>query len=328
MNSKPIFSALLLLLSYSGVTVADMSGKPFSFALIGDVPYGAKIDKKDKKFERLLTDINADDSLKWVLHAGDIKGGGEPCSDAMLLDRKARFMRFNKPFIYTPGDNEWTDCHRVSAGQFSPRERLTKLREIFFSPVGKSLGGKVMTLQSQATMPGFADYQENLMWSEQGVLFATIHLVGSNNAMKKFDKHSSQQRSREDDDEVKQRNRAALAWLETVFSKAKREQAPGVLIMIHANPGLDFLLTQRKPFNEFLFALQDQVEAFAKPVVLAHGDTHTFRIDRPALADKGALRNFTRVESYGDKKVHWVKINVDPNSTVVFTYENHRVEGN
>lgn len=310
----------LFFLLFVGLCTGGMAseGKPFSFALIGDVPYEVEPGEYSPEFERLLADINGDESIKWVLHAGDIKGGGTECTDRMLEDRKARFNRFNKPFILTPGDNEWTDCHRKSAGSFSPRERLKKLRHLFFSPAGVSLGRETKALESQGD-----GYPENVRWREQGVLFATIHLVGSKNGKKDF-----KGRSKKDDAEVKARTRAGLAWLDKVFAEAMSNDAAGVLLMIHANPGLDFIRVSRKPFRKFLSALEAHVKAFGKPVVLAHGDTHTFRVDRPSITGQGTLRNFTRVESYGSSDVHWVKITVDPKDSKVFSFEKREVEGN
>jgi hypothetical protein len=36
------------------------------------------------------------------------------------------------PFIFVPGDNEWTDCERLSNGAYDPLERLGKLRRLFW----------------------------------------------------------------------------------------------------------------------------------------------------------------------------------------------------
>ena len=43
--------------------------------------------------------------------------------------------------VLTPGDNEWTDCHRVAAGEYQPLERLAKLREVFYPVPGMTIGG-------------------------------------------------------------------------------------------------------------------------------------------------------------------------------------------
>ena len=44
---------------------------------------------------------------------------------------REQFDRFEMPLLYTPGDNEWTDCHRPAAGTYNPLERLDAVREAF-----------------------------------------------------------------------------------------------------------------------------------------------------------------------------------------------------
>ena len=46
--------------------------------------------------------------------------GDAPYSAAQI----AGFPAVADPVVYTPGDNEWTDCHRASAGGYLPTERL------------------------------------------------------------------------------------------------------------------------------------------------------------------------------------------------------------
>jgi hypothetical protein len=43
------------------------------------------------------------------------------------------FNALHSAAIFTPGDNEWTDCDRPSNGSFSSRERLDHERQLFFS---------------------------------------------------------------------------------------------------------------------------------------------------------------------------------------------------
>ena len=80
-------------------------------------------------------------------------------------------------------------------------------------------------------------------------------------------------------------------------------------------------------FHDFLVALRAQVIAFTKPVAYVHGDSHYFRVDKPLLDSTGKrVTNFTRVETFGDHQptlgdVNWLKVNVDPSSRGVFSYE-------
>lgn len=299
----------------------------FGFALIADVPYGVAPGQDYPPFDALIDDVNDDRRIKWVLHAGDIKGGGSNCSDAMFMDRLHRYNQFNQPVILTLGDNEWTDCHRVAAGEYLPLERLAKLREVFYPQPGRiTIGGKGMDVDTQADVAGFEEFPENVIWTHQNVTFSAIHIVGSNNATRAFDPNSSAVRSQADDDEVIRRTNAAIAWLDETFARADAIESPGVFIMIHANPGLERGTTNRTGFTEFLLALENHVQAYGKPVVLAHGDSHYFRVDKPALENVNFLPNFTRVETFGSSRVHWLKVNVNPKSRNVFTITQQIIE--
>ena len=291
----------------------------FEFALIGDVPYGVLPDQDYQPFENIINEINNNHKIKWVLHAGDIKSGSTICSDEMFIDRLIRYNKFERPVILTLGDNEWTDCHRVAAGEYQPLERLSKLREIFFANPGTTIGGKEMIIETQASEPGFQEFPENVRWTEQNIVFATMHIVGSENGLRPFDPDSSAIRTQEDEDEVIRRTNAALSWIDSTFNKAKEINAPGVFLMIHANPGLERGLSNRNGFMDFLTALEDYVQDFSKPVVLAHGDSHYFRVDKPALANNSFIANFTRVETFGSSRVHWVRVIVDPKTPEIFT---------
>jgi hypothetical protein len=73
--------------------------------------------------------------------------------------------------------------------------------------------------------------------------------------------------------------------------------------------------------------LREQSLAFGKPVVLAVGDTHIFRVDKPLYTDRNQLvENFTRVEVFGNPSVHWVNVLVEPDQPWVFSFREQLVE--
>jgi hypothetical protein len=75
-----------------------------------------------------------------VLHAGDVKSGSSTCSDERFADLAALYRTFDDPLVLTPGDNDWTDCHRANNGSYVPTERLDTIRELFFPRTGRTLG--------------------------------------------------------------------------------------------------------------------------------------------------------------------------------------------
>ena len=64
-------------------------------------------------YERLIEHVNSEADIAWVLHVGDVKGGSTSCSDEELFRYFDLNQRFEKPFIVTPGDNDWLDCIRM-----------------------------------------------------------------------------------------------------------------------------------------------------------------------------------------------------------------------
>ena len=179
----------------------------FTFALIGDMPYGAE---GDAKFPNVIADINADHQLSFVVHDGDFKNGSSLCSDEVFFNRLDLFNQFEQPFVFIPGDNEWTDCHRANNGSYDPLERLAFLRTVFF-PTDQSLGQQTMTLARQSADPQFTLYRENVRWVEKNVMFVGLHVVGSNNNLG---------RTPSADAEYAARNAANLAWLNDSFALA------------------------------------------------------------------------------------------------------------
>src|SRR6266542_2416624 len=110
------------------------------------------------------------------------------------------FNALRHPVIYIPGDNEWTDCWEPGSGGYAPQERLNRIRQIFFQNPTRSLGQGHLDLVSQSSSEPFHEFVENARWVREGIVFATVHIVGSRNGMKPFPA-----RSEADDAASKQR---------------------------------------------------------------------------------------------------------------------------
>ena len=297
---------------------ANASGNgAFNFALIGDMPYGAE---GDLKFPNVIADINRDRTLAFVAHDGDIKNGSSVCSNEMFDNRLELFNSFVQPLIYVPGDNEWTDCHRANNGAYDPLERLAYLRDLFF-PTDDSLGQRTLTLERQSADPLYSLYRENVRWVVKNVMFAGLHVVGSNNNLG---------RTPSADAEYAARNAATNAWLHDTFDEAVAQGHKAVMLVIQANPLFDQPPAGRTGFNAFLAALEAETIAYEKPVVLVHGDSHYFRIDKPMLGTTSRRRveNFTRVETFGENDNHWLRVSVDPGNPNVFVFDQRIVTAN
>ena len=303
--------AALIFCGVAACTTPPQNQQRFSFALIGDQQYN---ELEERQFPDLLEAINRED-LKFVVHLGDFKAGGNsPCTTALYNKRLGEFNLSRHPFIYTPGDNDWVDCRRPSNGPFEPLERLEKLRDIFFASQ-HSLGRTPMPLTREADAfasdPVLSRYRENTLWTEgenngAAVVFVTLNIQGSNDN-RGFNAINDREQS--------ERTRANIAWLKFAMQRAASEEFMGLAIFMQANPGFeeDPGTVQKSAYREFLEAFEAAALEFRKPILFAHGDSHIFRVDRPYRSplDKRPLGNVTRVEGYGSPFVNWVRISVD-----------------
>jgi hypothetical protein len=307
-----------------------------SFALIGDVPYGLA---EEPKFDRVIDAIHATPAVRFVLHTGDVKQGSERCDDAVFTRRFAQFQRFAVGFVVTPGDNDWTDCHRTNNGNYLPTERLVRFRQVFYPQPGLTTGGKPFAVATQASDPAWPEFVEHQMWRFAGTTMATLHVVGSNNNLdpwNQIDASDSFATPRADRlAEFTRREAAVLAWIDTVFDAASANGSAGVLIAMQANPAFELAASaqQRQGFNRVLDRLGARAQAFGKPVLLAHGDSHYFRLDQPLVrpvagGGSAMLENFSRVENFGNPNVHWVEVQVDARDPGVFQVLPRIVAGN
>ncbi|MES2716574.1 MAG: metallophosphoesterase [Pseudomonadota bacterium] len=320
----------LLATTLPAVAAGEYIRPGVSFALIGDTPYGVA---EEPKFDRVIADINASRNVRFVLHTGDVKQGSERCDDAVFIRRFNQYQGFDDAFIVTPGDNDWTDCHRTNNGSYLPTERLAKFREIFYPVIGRSTGKRQVALLSQAATPGHAAhaaYVENTLWQFAGATMATVHVVGSANNLAPWNQLAGGDRPAERQAEFDARLAASLAWIDEVFNRATAARSAGVLLAMQANPGLESAAgsAARLGFDEVIARITARSIAFGKPVLLAHGDSHYFRLDKPLVNAGVSLENFTRLENFGSPNVHWVEVFVDPRDPNVFSVVPHVVAGN
>jgi hypothetical protein len=290
--------------------VANPTGS-FAFAALGDAPYDSL---ELRRFRLVLRDMEAHD-LRWVLHVGDIFW--RPCSDDHYRTALAWLNSLRHPVIYTPGDNEWTDCWEGGSGSYTPRERLASLRRIFFGQPRQSLGGSPIPLVTQADRPPFQEFVENVRWTHARMMFATVHLVGSRNGLRPFPG-----RTKADDEEVLRRTEAAAAWLRETFAEATANEASAVILGFHGTLGFGVPSEQVEGYEPFTSALEEVVDQFGKPVLAIHGDAHEFTVDQPLVhrTTKRTFSNFTRLEVPGSPDVGWVHVVVTPGNPQPFAF--------
>lgn len=286
---------LALALACSLLLARTAAAASFTFAAIGDVPYGST-----QELAEMAEHVNRQ-PVSFTIHVGDIKSGASRCSDEAFLTVRSLFNQFDQPLIYTPGDNEWTDCHRRVCGAYDPLERLETLRRLFFAGA-ESLGKRKISLQTQGSDARHARHVENRRWHHGRLTFATLHLVGSNNNWQPALPSVSEFAAREE---------ANIAWLRETFAQARTRGDVAVVLAMQA----DTFAGKPGPgsgYTRWLAALAGEVAGWGKPVLLIQGDTHRHRIDRPLeQADGTPLPNLLRVVVPGEPRADAVLVEVD-----------------
>ncbi|MCZ8130902.1 MAG: hypothetical protein O9284_06320 [Steroidobacteraceae bacterium] len=282
-------------------------GRPFTFVAMGCMPYGeGDLAKLDRLFAATARERPA-----FAFHLGDMKASRDPCDDGVYETIRDRFARAPFPLVYTPGDNDWTDCNRVGR---DPHERLAFLRRTFYAEPGRSFGrrGLRVTPQSSATGGGFP---ENVRFEHGGLVFATLHVVGSNNNRVPAEPARVA--------EFEARDAANLAWLDAAFDHAVRIEAPALVLAWQADPFKEEVKDAPSGFAALLQRLRDRAAAFARPVLVVHADRHTLLLRRwREVVDRDErdvpFLNFLQV--MGSEDVHAVRVDVYPRDPAVFGF--------
>ena len=338
---KNLLTAFALIAS---LAASQAVAQKFQFAAIGDTGYSKK---SEQEFSRMVAAMNKED-LAFVVHVGDFEADPRPyerspntismpCTDESFKKVLAQFQESSHPFILTPGDNDWTDVVQFKKTKMDPLERLQKLRSMFY-PAGRSLGQNPMPVASQSRDPGYGKFVENLTWTVQGLRFATLHIVGSND------------NSRTSAEEYKERQAANIAWLKKTFAAAKAQGSPGLVLITHANPEFENRWTRSyasryarsvrgaeapkaaaaTPYDAFLDALIAEMQNYTRPVLYVHGDTHIYRTGKPLLNPKTQrfFENLTRLETFGWPDSAWVRVVVNPSNRELFEIHPEYAAGN
>jgi hypothetical protein len=271
-----------------------------SFAVIGDVPYGAA---QVAAFPRWVDQINATPGLSFTVHVGDIKNGSSACTDEYFGMIRTQFDRFTMPLLYTPGDNEWTDCHRTTNGTYNPLERLSAIRRTFFPVPGRTLGADPMTVDSQVAQ----GIPENVSLRRQGVELATLHVVGSNDGLLPWPELGFTSPTAAQVAEEGARMDAAVAQVREAFASARRRHDRAVALFTQADmfdPTYDVTWGDDSAFQPLVRELVAQSRDFDGEVYLFNGDSHVYNADHPLAAGSpwldfygvdGSAPNLTRI---------------------------------
>jgi hypothetical protein len=227
----------------------------------------------------------------------------------------------------------------------NPLERLSYLRARFFSPEGKSIMGQGTPLRVNSF--GIKPYIENQFFEYNGVTFSFLHVIGSNNNLydgtpgaacpatisSVYDPNCTAATA-----EYQARDAATNLSLRYLFSVAKLNRSPGIMIMIQADVvgnsatpadtatcnALNITTSNvaTKVFTglvNFVTTLMTETANYAGKVVLVHGDSHYYRRCNPF----GGLSNIETLMVPGSSFTGWVKATINANTTNVFSFERY-----
>jgi len=338
----------------NGTPFEPHSANPLTLAVYGDAPYGTS-PTDTAEFQAtpaFIAAINADPAVDLVVHVGDIHSGKQYCTEGYDRGVAALWQRFKDPLVYTPGDNEWTDCHKVAEGGGSwnaalsqvayvrdadgnrvdfaggdPLDNLDLVRDVFFAEPGVTLGGRRKQVLSQAQYfdpahPGDGAFLENVIWVQSKVLFVAINLPGgSNNDQDAW--YGAPTMSARQADEVAARTGATLRWLDQAFALAQADgELRGVVVIGQADMwDAEKGAAHQAGFEPIVQAIAQHTAAFGRPVLMLNGDSHEYRSDNP-LAVGDALHymhpaydvgNFHRIVVHGSTfPLEYLRLTVDP----------------
>jgi Calcineurin-like phosphoesterase len=277
----------------NGTPINGGSANPLTLAVFGDAPYGAN-NADMAAFDatpEFINAVNHDPKVDLVAHVGDIHSGSQKCTVAYDQSIADMWAAFKDPLVYTPGDNEWTDCQKtkeVPGSDFGgdPLANLAAVRSIFFPRAGYTLGGRPKQVLSQAQLGTGTDanYLENVMWEQSKTLFVTLNLPGGSN--NDADNWFGLARTQAQSDEIAQRTQADLDWLDQAFTQAGADGVGSIVILEQADM---WDLDGKTPahianYKPFVDSIASHTVAFGKPVLLFNGDSHMYRSDNPLVA--------------------------------------------
>jgi hypothetical protein len=331
---KNIVLALLLF----HASLAGASDK-FEFVVLGDTAY---TDTSYTDYEKLIDKINDSDPA-FSIHVGDTLGY-QSCTDETYDRIDGFFSRFEMPLVYTPGDNEWTDCEEPGSDARASGDweavanyklsRLAELRSRYFS-IDESLGKRKITQkrQSEYGKDEHKAFVENAYWIHGGVLFGTVHIVGSSDGFHPYILGQTH--------ESVARRGANYSWIMRMADIAEEHDVKAIVLAAHGDMferreksphGSPFSGTMIRggkygPYVGYVHAMSVLASKFARPILLVHGDHHRFVIDRPMMMkgdddepDKLRYQNLTRLQVFGAPELRAVKVSVNPESDSVFGF--------
>ncbi|MET7379880.1 hypothetical protein ABZT08_13845 [Streptomyces sp. NPDC005526] len=263
---------------------ASAADSPLKLAVFGDSPYGKSAYQpagqtadtlQFQKTPAFIGTINSDPTVSDVIQVGDIHSGKEFCTEDYDASIASAWQSFTKPLVYTPGDNEWADCHKASSlnspgqgGGFydpasgaihyigtsgvstnpadcvsyrcgDPLDNLAKVRQDFFPQPGHTLGSGTRNVVSQATAHD-PSHPADAQYAEN-VMWAQNDIVFVTINVPGGSNNDTDPwykvptATQAQTDERTNRTAADVRWLDAAFADAQDTHAKAVVVSVQAD---------------------------------------------------------------------------------------------
>ena len=281
-------------------------GTKFSFDVIGDTGYSTDY---EQELRMLINNVINKECVDFVVHIGDMQTDprglpGLPTASIALntpewIVKRNLLWEINKPFIVTPGDNDWADTIQAPTSNPNPLATLQSVREVFYNN-GTNVPFKFPVVSQPEEFPAFSAYVENRRWVRKGVLFTTFHSIAGReaNGLTSFNSAVAA--------ESLVRIQAAVAWINRSFDVAIAE---GYKAMVFLSQAVIDWTNPLPGFVEIVNAMTTRVNQNQNIKVLyIFGDNHQFNVQKPMRGAQVSqsltplfrqYENFTAVEVPG-----------------------------
>jgi hypothetical protein len=316
---KHVVFGLLLVCSCTSIVSGSDEAKHqskkfqnFSFDVLGDTGYTISLEQELKE---LIQDTINHDPVRFVMHIGDIQNDPRGLKQFpksviginkdKLAPKRDLLFSINKPFFFTPGDNDWADTYVAPISNPDPLATLSDIRDLFYSKTNVNFTFKVVKQPEE--FPNYSEFIENQRWIVNGIVFVTVHNIAGkeNNGLDAAYPKSVQ-------DESRIRIAANQTWLKRAFEVVEETKARGLVIFSQAvvdwvNPSSGFV--------DMVNLIQSKAKQYGDAVQILYcfGDNHQFLVQKPIrgepmfTADKTPIyrqrENFTTLEVPGAPRV-------------------------
>jgi hypothetical protein len=244
----------------------------------------------------------------------------------------------------------------VNYASGNPIKNLDLIRSIFFAVPGHTLGAdmevlsqsqvskndnKIEPYEKQDEVNSDAKFVENVIWEKADTLFVTVNIPGgSNNGADNW--YGTPTMTNDQAQEIAERTKAALNWIDNAFKQAEHEHSKAVVIQVQADMwDLDGNVPSHiANYKPYIDSIASHTTAFNKPVLLLNGDSHVYRSDNPLVqnapcATEAAtcindayssqphgynVPNFHRITVHGSTlPMEWIKLSINTKNNNALT---------